>query len=141
MTEPEIYAALTEIFHDVFMRDDLVLTPTLTAKDVPGWDSFKQIEIVIATEEKFGMKFHTRELDRLQNVGDLVAVVVAKFLLTPPAAQSSSKAPAALSGLPETPRASGSSPSKPRTCAPRVCSCTGVPPRSPPPHPWAAAHR
>ena len=78
MTEPEIYAALTEIFYDVFMRDDLVLTPTLTAKDVPGWDSFKQIEIVIATEEKFAMKFHTRELDRLQNVGDLVAVVVAK---------------------------------------------------------------
>jgi acyl carrier protein len=78
MTEPEIYTALTEIFHDVFMRDDLVLTPTLTAKDVAGWDSFKQIEIVIATEEKFGIKLHTRELDRLQNVGDLVSVVLAK---------------------------------------------------------------
>jgi acyl carrier protein len=78
MTESEIYTALTEIFHDVFMRDDLVLTPTLTAKDVAGWDSFKQIEIVIATEEKFGIKLHTRELDRLQNVGDLVSVVLAK---------------------------------------------------------------
>jgi acyl carrier protein len=78
MTEPEIYAALTEIFADVFMRDDLVLSAGLTAKDVPGWDSFKQIEIVIATEERFNIKLHTRELDRLQNVGDLVAVVAGK---------------------------------------------------------------
>jgi acyl carrier protein len=77
-TEAEIYGALTEIFHDVFMCDDLVLKPELTAKDVPGWDSFKQIEIVMASEEKFGIRLTTRELDSLQNVGDLVRVVVAK---------------------------------------------------------------
>ena len=47
MTELDIYRALTEIMHDVFLRDDIVLTPTLAAKDVAGWDSFKQIEIVI----------------------------------------------------------------------------------------------
>jgi acyl carrier protein len=77
-TEPEIYSAMTEIFHDVFMRDDLVLKAELSAKDVKGWDSFKQIEIIMATEERFGMKFTTRELDSLQNVGDLVRVVTAK---------------------------------------------------------------
>jgi acyl carrier protein len=77
-TEPEIYDALTEIFHDVFTRDDLVLKAELSAKDVKGWDSFKQIEIIMATEERFGMKFTTRELDSLLNVGDLVRVVAAK---------------------------------------------------------------
>ena len=77
-SEAEIYSALTEIFHDVFMRDDLVLKPELSAKDVQGWDSFKQIEIIMATEEKYGIKFTTRELDSLQNVGDLVRVVTAK---------------------------------------------------------------
>jgi acyl carrier protein len=77
-SEPEIYSGLTEIFHDVFMRDDLVLKPELSAKDVQGWDSFKQIEIIMATEEKYGIKFTTRELDSLQNVGDLVRVVTAK---------------------------------------------------------------
>ncbi|HTW71794.1 MAG TPA: acyl carrier protein [Acetobacteraceae bacterium] len=77
-SEAEIYSGLTEIFHDVFMRDDLVLKPELSAKDVQGWDSFKQIEIIMATEEKYGIKFTTRELDSLQNVGDLVRVVTAK---------------------------------------------------------------
>jgi acyl carrier protein len=78
MTEAEIPTALTEIFHDVFLRDDLVLRPDLTAKDVPGWDSFKQIEIVMAAEEKFGIKMSTRDLDSLQNVGDLLRVIGTK---------------------------------------------------------------
>lgn len=77
-TEAEIYGALTEIFRDVFDRDDLELKPELTAGDVPGWDSFKQIEIVMAAEERFSMQFSSRELDSLRNVGDLVQVVAKK---------------------------------------------------------------
>jgi acyl carrier protein len=78
MQEAALYDQLTDIFRDVFMRDDLALKPELTAKDVPGWDSFKQIEIIIAVEEKYGIKFHTRELDSLHNVGDLARVVQTK---------------------------------------------------------------
>ena len=77
-TEADIYGALTEIFHDVFMRDDIALSPELTAKGVQGWDSFKQIEIIMASEEKWGIKFNTRELDALHNVGDLTKMIEAK---------------------------------------------------------------
>ena len=78
MTESELYEQLNEIFRDVFMRDELSVSSATTAKDVPGWDSFKQIEIIIAVEEKFSIKLHTRELDALQNVGDLARAVAAK---------------------------------------------------------------
>ncbi|HUZ62657.1 MAG TPA: acyl carrier protein [Acetobacteraceae bacterium] len=78
MTEAEIYSALTEIFHDVFMRDDIALTPALSAPDVEGWDSFKMIEIIISTEERFGIKMNTKELDSLQSVGDLAALIGSK---------------------------------------------------------------
>ena len=78
MTEAEIYPFLTEIFREVFMNDEMTLTPTLSAEDVEGWDSFKQIEIVIAAEERFGVKFKTRELDDLQNIGDLVRLISSK---------------------------------------------------------------
>jgi acyl carrier protein len=77
-TEAEIYTALGEIFADVFMRDDITLSPELTAKQVQGWDSFKQIEIIMASEEKWNIKFNTRELDALRCVGDLATMVVAK---------------------------------------------------------------
>ncbi|MBV9116134.1 MAG: acyl carrier protein [Acetobacteraceae bacterium] len=77
-TDPEIYAALTTIFRDVFLRDDLELRPDLSAKDVEGWDSFKQIEIILAAEARFGIKMSTRELDSLRRVEDLVRVIAAK---------------------------------------------------------------
>ncbi|HYM73491.1 MAG TPA: acyl carrier protein [Stellaceae bacterium] len=78
MPEPEIYATLTTIFRDVFLRDDLVLTPELNARDVADWDSFKHIEIIIAVQEHYGIKFRTRELDSLNSVGDLVRLIASK---------------------------------------------------------------
>lgn len=71
----DIYAVLAGIFSDVFLRDDIPLSPTLSAKEVNGWDSFKQIEIVMATEEYFTMKFTSAELDNMQQLGDLVRIV------------------------------------------------------------------
>ena len=77
-TEAEIYPALTTIFHDVFLRDDLTLCAETNAKDVVGWDSFKQIEIIMASEEQWKIRFSTRELDALRCVGDLVRTIAAK---------------------------------------------------------------
>ena len=79
LSDSDIYAALTEIFNEVFLRSDMKLTPELTAQDVPGWDSFKQVEILIATEERFGVRLQTREIDKLKNVGDFVTVLTHKI--------------------------------------------------------------
>ena len=76
--QAKIYTDLTEIFNDVFMRDDMTLTPELSAKDVAGWDSFKQIEIMVSVEERFGIKLNTREIDSMRNVGDLAEVIAKK---------------------------------------------------------------
>ncbi len=76
-TESEIYQALSEIFRDIFGRE-VPLRAELSARDVEGWDSFKQIEIVMAVEERFALRLTTRELDSLVAVGDLVRVVAAK---------------------------------------------------------------
>ena len=77
MTEAEIYAALSDIFEEVFTRP-VPLRADLSAKDVEDWDSLKQIDIVISVEERFGFKAGTRELDGLQSVGDLVRLIQAK---------------------------------------------------------------
>jgi len=78
LTEAEIYSALTEIFHDVFLQDNMELKPELMPRDVPGWDSFKSVEIIMAAEERFGIKLRTREIDQIRNVGDLVQALAAK---------------------------------------------------------------
>jgi acyl carrier protein len=78
MTQAEIYNSLNELFSEVFLRDDIALTAATSAKDIEGWDSFKQIEIVMAVEERFKIKLQTRDIDGLKNVGDLVSVINAK---------------------------------------------------------------
>jgi acyl carrier protein len=78
LTEAEIYSALTDIFNDVFIRDDMELKPEMTARDVPGWDSFRQIEIIMAAEERFGVKLQNSEIDQIGNVADLVQALAAK---------------------------------------------------------------
>lgn len=78
MTEAEVYEALGGIFRTVFGRDDMVVSPALSARDVPGWDSFKQIEVMMATEERFGIELSTGDIDSLRNVGDLAGIVLAR---------------------------------------------------------------
>lgn len=75
MTEEDIYTGLQQVFDTVFGRQDLKLTPELSAGDVPGWDSFKQVDLLMATEEFFQIKFDTPDVDELENIGDLVEAV------------------------------------------------------------------
>ncbi len=79
MQSDDIYKSLTEIFQDVFLRDDLVVTPELSAKDVDGWNSFKMIEIIMATEERLNVELSIQEVDGLKCVGDLANVLLSKM--------------------------------------------------------------
>src|SRR5271168_3236157 len=76
MDKTKIYDVLRDIFAEVFMRDDIPLSGSLSAKDVAGWDSIKQVEIIMETEQRFGVRFASQEVDNFRNVGDLVATVM-----------------------------------------------------------------
>lgn len=78
MQESEIYQQLTKIFHNVMDDDSIVLTPELTAPDVKEWDSFNHINLIVATEQAFKIKFQTAELESMKNVGHLVALIEKK---------------------------------------------------------------
>jgi acyl carrier protein len=75
MNEQQIYERLTTIFDDVFDTDSLILTPDLTAKDVDGWDSLAHIRLIVTIEKAFKIKFSASEIGRLENVGDLAALI------------------------------------------------------------------
>ncbi|ABA77675.1 acyl carrier protein [Rhodobacter sphaeroides] len=75
MTDPEIYDGLTSILRQVFDDPELVATPDLSAHDVAEWDSFNHINIVVASEMRFGVSFRSSELEDLKNVGDFVALI------------------------------------------------------------------
>jgi acyl carrier protein len=79
MQQQDIYAQLTTIFHDLFDDDTIVLSPSLTAADVPEWDSFNHINLIVAIESRFGVKFQTAELESMHTVGHLADLIQSKL--------------------------------------------------------------
>jgi acyl carrier protein len=75
MTEPDIYAGLQRVFNAVFKRSDITITPALSAKDVPGWDSFRYVSMIVAAEKHFRIKLTGDDIDELNNIGDLAQVI------------------------------------------------------------------
>jgi len=78
LSEPDVYAGLTEIFRDVFDDPDIVPRPEMSAADVPEWDSFNHVNLVVAAELRFGVKFRPGEIEGLRNVGDFAQLIRAK---------------------------------------------------------------
>ena len=78
MTQADTYDVLNEIFRNVFDDPEMVVTPEMSAEDVPEWDSFNHINILVAAEMRFGVKFGTAEIDALRNVGDFAALIERK---------------------------------------------------------------
>jgi acyl carrier protein len=79
MDEQQIYARLAELFEDVFDDDSIQVTPDLSAKDVDGWDSLSHIRLILTVEKAFKIKFSTSEIGKLENVGDLAALIKARI--------------------------------------------------------------
>jgi acyl carrier protein len=50
-----------------------------SAKDVEGWDSLSHINLVVALEKEFGLKFTLAELKPLKNVGEMEDLIRRKL--------------------------------------------------------------
>jgi acyl carrier protein len=74
----DIQRKLTTIFHDVFDDDSIVLSPSLSAQQVPGWDSLAHVRLMLSVERAFGVKFSAAEIAKLGNVGDLIELIQKK---------------------------------------------------------------
>ncbi|HEV8079750.1 MAG TPA: acyl carrier protein [Chitinophagaceae bacterium] len=79
MTENELLAQLSLLFTDVIDEGDVNLTMDTVADDVEGWDSLTHIQIIVAVEKKFGIRFSLNEIQLFKNVGDFVRCVKGKL--------------------------------------------------------------
>ncbi len=69
---------LNGIFRIVFDNDDISIRPEMTANDIDGWDSISHINLILAVEKGFSIKFTQKELLTMRNVGDLVKGIESK---------------------------------------------------------------
>lgn len=78
MTKEEIYSRLTQVFREVLEDDTLELLPETTADDVDAWDSLSHVQLIVAAEQDFGVRFTSREIMKWRNVGEWVECIEAK---------------------------------------------------------------
>ncbi len=76
MTREEIYKALDEVFEEVFDDESIHVTDTTTAEDIEDWDSLEHINLVVAIENRFGIKFNMSEVTSMKNVGEMVDIIL-----------------------------------------------------------------
>jgi acyl carrier protein len=70
---------LTRTFQLIFDNPDLELRRSTSAKEVEGWDSLTYINLIVAIEREFCIRFKTAEIARLQNVGELADLIAGKL--------------------------------------------------------------
>jgi acyl carrier protein len=80
MTEAEVRSQLNDVFRQVFDDDSIVIHDAMTAKDIEGWDSLNHVNLVVAAEKHFRVRFTTKEVNGLKSVGDLIALIGRKLV-------------------------------------------------------------
>lgn len=78
MERKEIFERLNQIFRDVLDNDEIELTDTTCADDIEEWDSLGQIQLTVAVERAFGLKFSASEMAQWKNVGEMVDSILSK---------------------------------------------------------------
>jgi acyl carrier protein len=79
MTNTEILERVRHIVAGILEQDDLTLTPSMSAADVPGWDSLANVQIFVALEKAFGLRFRTGEIVTIGDVGTLVSRIESRL--------------------------------------------------------------
>lgn len=78
MEKNAILAEVQEIFQDVLDNEDIELTYETTAEDIEEWDSLSHIQLIVAIEKHFKIKFTSREILSWKNVGEMIDCVATK---------------------------------------------------------------
>jgi acyl carrier protein len=74
----EIKNKLQELFRDILDIEDIILEDTTSANDLEEWDSLTHINLVVAIEREFKIRFALGELSDMKNIGDITKLIYQK---------------------------------------------------------------
>ena len=78
MGREEILAAINEIFIDTLDNDELVINESTNSDDIEEWDSLTHIQLVVAVEKQFKIRFTSKEIQNWANVGEMMNCIETK---------------------------------------------------------------
>jgi acyl carrier protein len=79
ITKEEILSQVNTIFRDVLENDKLEIKEETTGDDVEEWDSLTHLQLVIAIEKHFKIRFTSSEIINFNNVGEMCEGILKKL--------------------------------------------------------------
>lgn len=79
MNREEIYVKLDDVFRKIFDDSSIAVNDFTTADDIEDWDSLEHINLVVAIEKEFGIKFNMSEVNSFDNVGEMVDAIIRRI--------------------------------------------------------------
>jgi acyl carrier protein len=70
---------LKKIILGALKLEDFDFNDETTAPEVPGWDSLNHVNVILAVEKYYNIRFKNLEILRLKNVGDLQKLIDVKL--------------------------------------------------------------
>ena len=78
MEKSQILDEVQAIFREVLDNEEIVLASETTADDIEEWDSLTHIQLIVAIEKHFKIKFTSKEILSWQNVGEMIDCIAMK---------------------------------------------------------------
>lgn len=75
MTKEFILQQIIIIFRDVLDNDDVQVTYNTTSDDIEEWDSLTHIQLIVAIEKQFKLKFSSTEISNWKDVGEMIGSI------------------------------------------------------------------
>lgn len=79
MTREDVFEKLNEVFREYFDDEEIELKENTTADDIEDWDSLEHINLIVAVENFFDMKFTMGEVTTMKNVGAMVDIILERI--------------------------------------------------------------
>ena len=79
MEKTKVLEIVQDLFRDVLDNDEIVLTPTTVADDIEDWDSLTHIQLIVAIEKSFKIRFTSAEILSWKNVGEMIDCISKKY--------------------------------------------------------------
>jgi acyl carrier protein len=78
MEANKILEEINVLFRDILDNDSIVVTPQTKAEDIDEWDSLTHIQLIVAIEKQFKLKFSSKEISNWENVGEMIKCIIQK---------------------------------------------------------------
>lgn len=79
MNKEQAFEKVQEIFRDIFDDQNLIIGNSTSSNDIEEWDSLNHINLIVAIEKEFKIKFNFSELSGLKDVGAMIDLILAKL--------------------------------------------------------------